>query len=485
MQADIYSRKSSADGGKSVAQQDEECADGIAEHGWGAGRKFTDDNRSASRYATKRRESYEELVKHIASGDCEILALWETARGGRREVTYFELLELCREHGTKIYVFTHDRLYDLTRRSDWRSLAQEVIDSADLSGKISEGSQRGKRKIAMMGKPAGKLLFGYVREYDSHTREYLRQTEHPEQAPVIRRMAEAVLEGRSLAGIARELNTDGIPRPSGPGTWRSRDVRRYTMQPAYVCKRVHRGEVLPDVEADWPNILDMHTWRQCRQLLGDPTRLKHQGSDMKWMLTGIVSCGRDGCDGVLRPHRSQQVRRYACSVCWRLSVGGQDLDDFISEVVVDRLRQPDAADVFRPRTDDAAVQAAEAEAEELRRLLREYRALAKARRISPASFADFEADLQPQITAAERRVRELTAPAPVPELEDMDAADVAARWYDLPPRIQREVIRLLMRITVIPAPKPGARFSHQRLRESRYVGDPMTWGQHWDAEGVE
>lgn len=460
MRADIYSRKSSADGGKSVAQQDDECSEGITEHGWEAGRRFTDDNRSASRYARKRREDYETLVKHIGDGDCEILAMWETARGGRREVTYFELLELCRDRGTKIYVFTHDRLYDLHRRSDWRALAQEVIDSADLSGKISEGSQRGKRKIAMAGKPAGRLLYGYLREYDPKTGEYARQVEHPEQADVVRRMTKEVDDGKSNLSIARGLNAEKILTAQGR-QWRGRDITRLLTNPAYIRKRVHQGEILPDVEADWPAILDEDVWRRCKALLRQPGRAQHLGETrLKWMLSGAVECGY-GCEGTLRPHQGNHARKYACWSCWRIAVSGDDLDSYITKVALERLRRPDAADLFQPRADTVAARRADGAAAELRGELAEWRALAKARKVSPASFAEIEAGLLPKLAEAEETARRLSAPPPLPELIGVDVAD---RWDELAVAIRREVIRLLMQITLLPSPKRGGRFTPDRVQ---------------------
>jgi site-specific DNA recombinase len=460
MLADLYLRKSSADNGKSVAQQDEECTDGIDGHGWTVGRRFTDDNRSASRWATKPRESYDALVEHIRAGDCEILALWETARGGRREVTYFELLELCRDQGTKIFVYTHDRLYDLTRRSDWRSLAQEVIDSADQSAKISESAQRGKRKIAMQGKPAGRLLFGYRREYDPVTGAYLRQVEHPEQAPVIRRMAADLLAGKSCHQISRDLQAEGLKTAFG-AEWRPRDVARLLRNPAYISRRIHRGEVMPGVEGDWPAILDAQTWAPLQRILSDPTRLHHDGTALRWWLTGVPRCGIEGCNGVLRVHRANGARRYACQTCWKIAITASDLDSYIEQVVLARLERPDAKKLFLPRRDGAALQAAEREAAELRGELEQWRELAKARKVSPASFADIEAGLLPRLTAAEAKERALTAPAPIPELEGVD---VRAKWAELTPAIRRKVVRLLMDITILPAPVRGGRFTTDRVQ---------------------
>ena len=59
MRADLYLRKSTADLGKSVGQQDDETTDAVGRQGWQAGRRFTDDARSASRYAAKGRPDFD------------------------------------------------------------------------------------------------------------------------------------------------------------------------------------------------------------------------------------------------------------------------------------------------------------------------------------------------------------------------------------------------------------------------------------------
>lgn len=81
-------------------------------------------------------------------------------------------------------------------------------------------------------------------------------------------------------------------------------------------------------------------------------------------------------------------------------------------------------------------------------------------RRSPASFADIEAGLLPKLAAAEDRARALAAPPPLPEL---DGVDVGARWDELPVATQRDVVRLLMDITVMPSARRGARLSGDRL----------------------
>jgi site-specific DNA recombinase len=163
---DLYLRKSTVDNGRSVAGQHDQLKAGARDEGLMVGRVFTDPDLSASRFARKPRPDYAELLVHIRDGSCRVLGLWESSRGSRDLGEWVALLDLCRAKGTRIWVFTHRRVYDLSRRRDWRTLAEEGIDSADESEKIAERTQRGKRMAAAAGRPAGRLVYGFVREYD-------------------------------------------------------------------------------------------------------------------------------------------------------------------------------------------------------------------------------------------------------------------------------------------------------------------------------
>lgn len=82
----------------------------------------------------------------------------------------------------KIWVTTHGRLYDPTNARDRRSLHEDAVDAEFESDKSSARIRRNVRDAAKAGKPHGKNIFGYMREYDPQTRELVRVIPHPEQA---------------------------------------------------------------------------------------------------------------------------------------------------------------------------------------------------------------------------------------------------------------------------------------------------------------
>lgn len=71
-----------------------------------------------------------------------------------------------------------------------------------------------RRRISFSSAASGGERFlGYRRGSDG------KPEIDPEQAVVVKRIYERFLAGDSLATIANDLNSDGIPTPSGIGQW--------------------------------------------------------------------------------------------------------------------------------------------------------------------------------------------------------------------------------------------------------------------------
>lgn len=458
MTADLYVRKSTADRGKSAADQEAECRDDAAHEGIEVGRVFADPDRSASRYARKPRPGYAELLDHIRSGECDMVMLWESSRGSRDAEEWFPLLGLCRERGTLIRVVTHRRTYDMRNRRDWRTLAEEGIDSHDESEKIAERTQRGKRIAARDGKPAGQLLFGYMRRYDERGR-YVEQIEHPENAPIVRTIVERVAKNETVLSVSRDT---GI-QPS--------EVRRMVRNPGYIGMRVHQGAIIGP--AAWPAIVDEGKWRTANAILDDPDRRTSRGQELQYLLSGVAICGDPECPGwpaapSKRGRRTRLagpghlraigrdrhgVRRYRCEVCGRSSVAADDLEKLIEGAVRGRLRRKDARDLFTRPDDAPALAAARAMERELRARLQAHYAEAAAGRLSAPGLAAVEASLLPEIEGAAVRVRELSTPPALSTLADVNVGKV---WATLDIRMRREVVRALCDVVIVPASRGSA-----------------------------
>lgn len=469
---DLYLRKSTKDEGRSVKRQLAELTEGAEREDLTIGRVFVDPDFSASRFAKRARPDYAALLGHIRSDACQVIGLFEGSRGSRTLTEWSTLLDECRERKIRIWIWTDERVYRPWKTSDYDSLARMGVNAATESNLLSDRVLSGKRKAAQEGKPSGRLQYGFTRVYDEKG-EFVRQVAHPEEAPVVREMVRRITEGDSLAAIARDLNDRGLTMPGG-APWAGRFVRQMVLRPSYAGRIVHLGQ---DVgPASWEPIVDVDQWRKAVALLTRPERrTTTRGTALAHWLTNAVACGtcrttklRARTGGTKRPRVT-----YQCDGCGMV-VSAVALEDFVERVLLIRLSLPDALSAATRRAEDAATSAAEKELADLRGELEEWKALAKARKVSPASFAEFEADLLPQIERAEEKLRRLTVP---PEGADLDMVNVSARWPILPADLKRRYVRALVELVVHPAARRGPVFDPARLNESRWRGDALTWGE--------
>jgi site-specific DNA recombinase len=473
---DLYLRKSNKDKLRSVERQRADLTEGAEQEGLRIGRVFIDPDFSASRYRRRDRPDFAQLVEHVRDGDCRILGIAEVSRGSRELTEWSAFLDLCRSRGVRIWVSTHERIYDLSRRRDWRALADEGLDAADESEKISERVRSGQRKAARAGKPHGKLKYGFTRIYDERG-NFVRQEAHPAQAPIVREMIKRIAAGEALRVIARDLNARGIPMATG-GQWTGSHVRQMIVKgEAFIGRRVHQGvDIGP---ASWDPIVDVDQWRQAVAVLTRPERRStSRGPELVHWLANTVVCGT--CETTTLIARlkhappSQPRPTYTCEGCWMV-VSARALEQLVEDLLLERLSQPDAAMALaRHRPDDVAVAAAKQAVDDLNDELAQWRDLARMKKVSPVSFAMFEADLLPKIERAEKTWQRLAVPA---EHADLDLTDVPSRWPDMPPELKRRYVRAFLVLVVDRATTLGCRFDDSRLDRSRWAGDERTWGE--------
>lgn len=487
--ADFYGRKSNKDDGRSVASQEKDYREDCQREGLTMGRIFADPDKSASRYARKPRPDYAELVEHIRSGNCGLLCLWEASRGSRKLGEWVEFIDLCRSKGVLIRVISHHHTYDPRRRRDYRTLAEEGIDSADESEKLSERVTRGKRWAASEGRPVGPLAYGFRRIYDDRGR-FVEQVEHPDQAPIVRDIFDMLADGSNCGQVAKALNERKVPVPQQPcpddcerehhhiapgAKWTDRGVRRIAVRMSYAGKRIHQGEEFGD--GCWKPVVDPGLWRKVNLTLTAPGRKPKSDTTLVYWLTGAVQCGL--CSGLMETViRRGGARAYQCRDCHGSSAGAARLEGFLRPLILQRLGQRRELSAFVPEQDTAAFAAADLELKRLKDRLDEFRAEGrKPNGLSAAAVAEAERGLSPLIAAAQVKVNRLALP---PAMAELEGVDLVGEWDSFPARIQRDLVKLFAHIVLAPGSRAGhARFDQWRLAESRWVGDDRTWGEIW------
>lgn len=439
----IYVRVSSDPRGhqRSVGEQEAECRAACQREGWQVAQVFCDNDRSASRFATKARPGFARMLATLDAGEADVLLTWESSRAQRDLGTFVELRQALMARG----VLWHygDRTYDMSKAKDRKETARDALDAEGASDETSERVQRSVRANAAAGRPHGKVLYGYSRRYDPTTKALVGQVEHPEQAPVVRECAARIANGEALYAVAANLNARGVPAPRS-GTWDPTQVRRLCVNVSYIAKRVHRGAVVGD--ADWPALVDEALHYSCVSRLTDPGRRTNEGRGARHLMSGLLQCGV--CGSRCHVLNNRGTMSYQCHERFCTSRKQSAVDEMVTAVVVGRLSQPDLVDLLAPDVDTGEARAeARAEAARLRARLDEHYAAAAAGDLSAQGLGRMEAALLPQIEDAERRARRvLTSPL----LQQVSGADAAERWEALSLEQRREVLGLLCTVRILP-----------------------------------
>lgn len=437
MRALIYCRVSSdpLGHGRSVSEQETECRHVCEREGWTVQRVFTDNDRSASRYATKDRPAYKQLVRAVEAAEGDVLVTWEASRFQRDLEDYVRLRELCRKHG--VFWSYSGRTYDLSRMDDRLSTGLDALLAERESDITRERILRSVRAGAAAGRPHGRLLYGYQREYDPSSGALIAQTIREDQAAVIREACKRFLAGETTNTIADDFNRRGLPAPRG-GTWYLSQIRRLLTNPSYIGKRTHNGKVVGD--AQWPAILSEADFYQCAARFSDPRRKTVKDGSVKHLLTGLMVCGV--CEGRIVVLKPRGYLTYMCRERWCTARKVWAVDDLITELVLRRLEMPDALEVF----------ALESDAEDQLAVLAEKRArltsfydAAGAGEITATALGRIEQKLLGEIEALERRLQRTSAPTVIYDL----VKQPRKVWKKLLITQKREVIRTLMDIRLL------------------------------------
>jgi DNA invertase Pin-like site-specific DNA recombinase len=206
-----------------------------------------------------RRPQLERALRAVVDREVEALivpALDRLTRRGMRHIG--EMLDAVEGAGGRI-IFVKEGLD--TGQSASRAMIAFLAENArSESEALAWRVEKWQEGCRLKGKWIGKRPYGF-QVLDG------RLVQHPDEAPVVRRMRDAFLEGVSLATIAKDLNDDGIPSPGAAKaadmraqghesktrdgvTWSKEGVRLVLINPALVGWRAHNGQVVlgPDGE---------------------------------------------------------------------------------------------------------------------------------------------------------------------------------------------------------------------------------------------
>ena len=440
---------------------------------------YTDNDLTAFKGSgrSKPRPGYAALLKDIRSGRAQAVIAWHTDRLHRDMTELEEYIGACGEgsDGIPTYTVKGGELHLDTASGRMVARILGAVAKQEVEHMIERQISAKERIRKAGGRQGGPPGFGYRPDGLSiKNGGEGRLAQDPTEARAIRKAYATLLQlepGHGLAAIAREWNAAGLRTPQGASRggggnlWEPTTVRIVLCRARNAGLIEHKGEVVG--KGNWEPIVSEDTWRAARRIIEDPSRRTSPGPKPRHLLTGVLICGV--CGGtrfrVTAVHRKSGKR--ATYQCMSLDErqgplpGGmkrrhlgrvcEPLDEFVEQIIVERLRRPDvlAALNTRPEVDVAALDARRTE------INTELQEIAAAR-FTVRQKATMSASLIDELEDVERQISDALRGDPLPEFTGNDPAKVwAALKAEGNIERMRAVARMLLRVRLDPAGRSG------------------------------
>ncbi len=318
-----------------MQRQEADARNLAARLGFEVARVFVESDTGASTKSKKARPIYKEMIDGARAGQYGAIIAYSASRLTRRPSEWEDLIRLYETAGTAIHTVVSGTANFAT--ADGRATARTVAawDAAEAE-RTAERVQRAKAENVTKGEwRGGRRPFGY--EADG-------VTVRPDEAEALERAADAIIAGRSLSAVARDIQASGLTTASKKGLpMDSIALRNILLRPRNAGLMEVKGEITG--HAQWPAVIPEDKWLALRGILTDPARRTQNGSERRWLGSGLFRCGTPGCGGVVRGATTSGGGRTRRLVYRCKSAGGhvnRDMiytDAFVLEVIAAYLRR--------------------------------------------------------------------------------------------------------------------------------------------------
>ena len=350
MRTAIYARISDdkEGAGLGVKRQEDDCRELVGDRAT-AITVYADNDRSA--YSGKPRPAYQQMLADARAGQIDTIVAWHTDRLHRSPRELEEFIDLVEAAGIRVET-ARSGMLDLSTPAG-RMVARQLGAVARYESEHkSERHKRKAREVAHNGQPAGGGTRPFGFEAD-------RVTLRPDEAAIIRELAERLLAGETLRALCVDLAARGIMGPRGK-PWTPTPLRRMLRSGRISGQREHHGEIV--ATATWPAIITPEQTTQIRALVDDPSRRAARPARSYLLSGGIVRCSHCGAPLIARP-RDDGERRYVCATgprfigCGKSYVLAEPLEGLVSEAVLWAVDTPELAVALREENGDTAPEA--------------------------------------------------------------------------------------------------------------------------------
>lgn len=370
--------------------------------------------------ASKKRgenSEYARLMADAKAGHVRVLIVWDLDRLTRRPKEMEDWLELCEQGGLRI--ITADGEIDMSKDSDNGRLFLR-IKAAVARAEVERKSAR-QRLAHEQRRAAGKPWFAR-RPFGYEKPGELRLSE---AKPLQAVFADFAAGDYNLTHHADRLNAKGCTGTSG-APWNGSSLRQVLL-----ADRNLGGK-------EWAPMVDEDTFHIVRRVLRDPARTAHGGRSPIAQLTAIAAC--DVCGGHIGVgHLTTAPREggyYICTKSRHIAHPRSMVDQYINDLVVDSLSDPDVRGLWSVQPVDLSVPYDNLD--EIDRRLEEIAEDRADGTMTRDQFRVASVRLQERRAAAVEAVTMATSGSPIASLGDTDPA---AWWRDLPLHQRRRVLK--------------------------------------------
>ncbi|GAA4707693.1 Site-specific DNA recombinase [Promicromonospora umidemergens] len=456
-----------------VERQRDDCLDLCARLGLVVSDDDVYMDNDTSAYLNKKRKSFDRMLARIKLGPSRVV-VWHVDRLYRKPRELEDLIELVESHPIRIEAVMGGA-FDLNTHEGRLMARQLVAMAAYESGHKADRIRRANKQKAERGDWHGAPKFGYG----------IGGVLIPEEAIVVREMADRFLAGQSLGAITKWLNEEsGVPSPrAGKGTlgvWHATTVKSILVSARISGQRAYDPSL---GTTDGPNgrqILGPGNWEaiitpeetvRIRAMLGSMDR--RVGASSVTLLSTIARCGKCGA-GLVSGQRGRGSRRrarrdYRCKPHpgyperGGLNVAAPALEELVSEAVIARLavtKLPDTASDSSGIVADAVAQIVAARAR-LEDIARDY----GAGLVSRSEVSAGRAAAQNVIHQAELMLGKVNRTSALKGLPIGDEVALRRAWAEEWSIPQKRAIMsaLIDTLVVNPDPNCGSRFRPARV----------------------
>lgn len=453
-----------------VKRQREDCEELAERNGWQVVEVYVDNDLSA--YSGKPRPRYQRMLADLDEGIATVVIAWHTDRLHRSPTELEEYIDLSERRG----ITTHTcqagpldlstptgrmlaRMLGNVARHESEHKAERVARARRQ--KAEDGQWGGGIRPFGWGVPTGEIEKRTVTHVDDDTGEETEEEIEvpvldtnkaiPAEAAALEKGAAMILgsgDGNSLNAWVKWLAHKGFTTTRGNpiGSVEARDM---LLRPRNAGISVYRGREVG--KGKWDVIIPEPTHRAVVAVLRDPTRRTSPGNTVKWFGSLIYRCGMPGCTQVTRCTKSGGSAHpsYRCVTGHGGGRRADKTDEYVIDLIIDRLSKPDAADMLLPVDNGVDVAGLQEESEQIRRRLTDTAAAFGAGQITLPEFTQASTVAQAQLAGVNIQLGRAATQDPLVDL--VGAKDVGAAWKAMELTRQRAVLRSLLDVTILPA----------------------------------